>query len=58
MYSVEKAINVKKKIPVRARFSAPVQTGPGSHPASCTMCTGSFLGVKCGRGVTLTSHPF
>ena len=25
-------------IPVRARFSAPVQTGPhGAHPASCTM---------------------
>ena len=27
-----------------ARFSAPVQTGPGSHPASCTMGTGSFPG--------------
>jgi len=23
-----------------ARFSAPVQTGPGAHPASCTMGTG------------------
>ena len=40
-----------------ARFSAPVQTGPGAHPASCTMGTGSFPGVKSGRGVTLTSHP-
>jgi len=40
-----------------ARFSAPVQTGPGAHPASCTMSTGSFPGVKSGRGVTLTSHP-
>jgi len=40
-----------------ARFSAPVQTGPGAHPASCTMGTGSFLGVKSGRGVTLTPHP-
>ena len=29
-----------------ARFSAPVQTGPGAHPASCTMGTGSFPGVK------------
>ena len=29
-----------------ARFSAPVQTGPGAHPASYTMGTGSFLGVK------------
>jgi len=27
-------------------FSAPVQTSPGAHPASCTMGTGSFLGVK------------
>jgi hypothetical protein len=39
------------------RFSAPVQTGPGAHPASCTMGTGSFPGVKSGRGVTLTPHP-
>jgi len=44
------------RIPVVARFSAPVQTGPGAHPASCTMGTGSFLGVKCGRGVLLTTH--
>ena len=40
-----------------ARFSAPVQTGSGSHPPSWTMGTGSFPGVKCGRGVTLTPHP-
>ena len=40
-----------------ARFSAPVQTGPGAHQATCTMCTGSFPGVKSGRGVTLTPHP-
>jgi hypothetical protein len=45
------------RIPVRARFSAPLQTGPGAHPASCTMGTGSFPGVKSGRGVTLTPHP-
>ena len=37
-----------------ARFSAPVQTGPGAHPASCKMGTGSFPGVQSGRGVTLT----
>ena len=36
---------------------SPVQTGPGAHPASCTMGTGSFPGVKCGRGVLLTTHP-
>ena len=29
-----------------AIFSAPVQTGPGAHPASCTVGTGSFPGVK------------
>jgi hypothetical protein len=40
-----------------ARFSAPVQTSPGVHPASCTMGTGSFRGVKSGRGVMLTPHP-
>ena len=38
-------------------FSAPVQTGPGAHPASCTMGTGSFPGVKSGRGATLTPRP-
>ena len=38
-----------------ARFFAPVQTGPGAHPASYTMGTGSFSGVKrLGRGV---DHP-
>jgi hypothetical protein len=42
---------------VGARFSAPVQTGPGGHPASCTMGTGSFRGVESSRGVTLTPHP-
>ena len=45
------------RVPVGARFSAPVQTGPGAHPASCTMGTGSFPGVKSGRGVTLSPHP-
>jgi hypothetical protein len=45
------------RIPVRARFSAPVQTGLGAHTASCTMGTGSFPGVESGRGVTLTHHP-
>jgi hypothetical protein len=28
------------------RFSAPVQTGRGAHPAFCTMSTGSFPGGK------------
>ena len=38
-------------------FSAPVQTGPRTHPASYTMGTESFPGVKSSRGVTLTPHP-
>jgi hypothetical protein len=42
---------------VVVRFSAPVQTGPGAHPASCTIDTGSFPGVESGRGVMLTPHP-
>ena len=46
------------RIPVGARFSTPVQTGPGAHPASCTMGTGSFPGVKSGRGVVWPLNPF
>ena len=38
-----------------ASFSAPVQTGPGAHPASCTMGTGSFLGAK--RPGRCVNHP-
>jgi hypothetical protein len=38
-----------------ARFFAHVQTSFGAHPASCTMGTGSFPGVKRpGRGA---DHP-
>ena len=38
-----------------ARFSAPVQPGPGAHPASYTVGTRPFLGVnRPGRGV---DHP-
>jgi hypothetical protein len=43
------------RIPVGVRFLAHVQTGPGAHPASCTMGTESFPGVKRpGRGA---NHP-
>jgi len=48
---------VRGSNPGGARFSTPVQTGPGAHPASCKMGIGSFLGVKRGRGVRLTPHP-
>jgi hypothetical protein len=34
------------QIPVGEKFSAPVQNGPGAHPDSYTMGTGSFPGVK------------
>jgi len=44
------------RLQVGARFSTRVQTGPLAHPASCTMGTGSFPEVKCGRDVTLTPH--
>jgi hypothetical protein len=38
-------------------FSAPVQTGPGAHPASCTMGTGSVPEVKRpGCGVDHPPH--
>jgi hypothetical protein len=43
---------------MKARFSAPVYTGPGTHPASRTMSTGSFSGIESGRDVALTPHPF
>jgi len=36
-----------------ARFSAPVQTDPGAHPASCAMGTGSLSREVKGRGVAL-----
>jgi len=34
----------ENRIPVGARFSTPVQTGPGAHPASYTMGTRSLPG--------------
>jgi len=42
-------------MPVGTRFSAAVHPGPGTHPASYTMGTGSFPGAKRpGRDV---DHP-
>ena len=40
------ATGYENRIPVGTRFSAPVQTGHGAHPASCTMGTESFPGGK------------
>ena len=48
---------VRGSNPGRARFSAPIQTGLGAHPASCTKGTGSLPGVKRpGRGVDNPPH--
>ena len=44
------------RIPVGQDFP-PVQTGPLTHPASCTIGTRSFSGVKYGRDVLVTIHP-
>jgi len=45
------------RIPLWARFPAPVQMDPGAHPASYTMATGFFLRVKWpGRGVGHSPH--
>jgi hypothetical protein len=41
------------RMPVRAKFSAPVQTGPEAHTASCKLGNRSYPVVRCGRGVTL-----
>jgi hypothetical protein len=46
---------VRGQIPVGGRFSEPFQTGPGTHPASCVMGTGSLPRKKpSGRG---SDHP-
>ena len=46
------------QIPVEARFSTPFQTGPGGHPASYTIGTGSFPWVKQqGHGVDQPPPP-
>jgi len=42
---------------VVARFSVPLQTGPGTHPASCTMVNASLFREQGGKGLTLTTHP-
>ena len=42
---------------IESRWEARFSARPGAHLASWTMGTGSFPGVKCGRGVLLTTHP-
>ena len=43
------------RIPAGAKFSEPVQTGPGAHPVSRTMGTGFSRGLKRMRSVV--DHP-
>jgi len=40
--SVTTGWTVRDRIPLGTRFSVPVQTGPGTNPASCKMDTGPF----------------
>ena len=45
-------LTVRGSNPGGGEISAPLKTGPAAHPASYTMVTGSFPGVKRpGRGV-------
>ena len=46
VYRIAKNGRSGDRILLRARFSAPVHTGPGAHPASCTRGTGPFYGGK------------
>jgi hypothetical protein len=39
-------LDVWDRIPMGTRYFVNLQTGPGAHPASCTMCTGFFQGLK------------
>jgi hypothetical protein len=53
---IETGWTVRGSNPRGGRDFLPVQTGLGANPSSCAMGTGPFPGVKCGRGVLLTSH--
>jgi len=45
------------RIPIEAKFFAPLLNGPGFHPLSSTIGTGSFPGLR-ERGLALTNHPY
>ena len=44
--SVQRLARFRDRIPVEARVSGAVHTGPGTHRASYTMGTASFLAVR------------
>jgi hypothetical protein len=56
----DRAIGVRSPTGVKDFSSSLcVQTGSGAHPASCTWVPGVLSpGVKRGRGVMLTTHPY
>jgi len=45
------------QIPLGVRFSTPVQTDPGAHPASCKMVRGLSWGYN-GWGIALATHQY
>ena len=51
LYFTTKKPILRKTYRVLARFSVPVQTGPGNHPASCTMLLNYYTNyctcIKC-----------
>jgi hypothetical protein len=55
----DRAIEVRSPAEAKEFVFYPMcPTGSGAHPASCTMGTGVLSsGLKCGQGVTLTTHP-
>ena len=53
--SICNPFNGRHRIPVRVRFSTPIQTGPRAHPTFYTMSTESFLGVN--RPGCSVDHP-
>jgi hypothetical protein len=57
VYRLAKGWTVRGSNPDEARFSASVQTGPGTQTVSYTTGTGNFLGVKRQRH-GLTTHFF
>ena len=54
-FGIETGYGLRNSISARTRFSFRPDR-PWAHPHSCNMVTESFPGVKCGRGVLLTTH--
>jgi hypothetical protein len=52
-----RAVRSEGRIPVGGDSFRTCPAGPGDHPVSCTVGTGSLPGVESCRGVMLTPHP-